>query len=573
MGSLILDIKNASVNQETTTRRVKDIVEDRQINKIIIPDYQRNFVWEEDKQCRFIESIFIKVPIPPIFLLEKFDHENGDTVYEIIDGVQRITTLENFCGVTSSDKNKEGYQGLRLKSLETLPELNNSRFQDFPTNVQNDFLDRSLNIILIKSDTKPEIQFEVFGRLNQGSVTLNSQELRNCMFHGEFNNFLKLECRELQEYSRLIEAFPKFKKPKPGKPDKARMLDVELILRFFALHELFDSEKNQYPEPRSETLNIYMRKYSDNLKKEKEGEYLTKEKKEHLFNLLIHCSKLAYDVFTNHNLNKNFFKKFSVKPNKEARFYSSLNQAVFDVQMLGFVDFDFDEINQNREIIYDAFLDLCSYDKDFIDSISRSTNHNINTRSTIWKNKIIDILDNKESYEKELIKKKRVFNETQSLNCSLSGLPIKTWEELDVFEDSVFHRAFSPRLNASPRETRTRETKSTPVRFMLSGHEYEYDNVKDTVSFILAFLKESIDIENEYDLNRLSSLTCVGTIHELSQRPQSTKKSNTFVSLNIDNEKGKSLYFDSSGGRKETLERLEEIASLFSSMSDLKFLD
>ncbi|MBN3899136.1 MAG: DUF262 domain-containing protein [Nostoc sp. NOS(2021)] len=222
---ILIRLKKVRVVKNTITRTVRDLINDCDNKKIGIPTYQRTFVWDSAKQYRFIESIFMDIPIPPLFLLEKFSNETGEKIFEIIDGVQRITTLENFLKGT-----------LKLAGLENLPELNQYTFLTLPPSISSLFWERQINIIIIESDTHPEIQFEVFGRLNNGSVSLNAQELRNCMFHGNFNDFL-LKCRHIPIYREILEPFSKFNNVKEGKPDKNRMLDVELILRFFSLYE------------------------------------------------------------------------------------------------------------------------------------------------------------------------------------------------------------------------------------------------------------------------------------------------------------------------------------------------
>jgi len=115
-----------------------------------------------------------------------------------------------------------------------------------PSSISSLFMEREIDTIIIQSGTDPEIQFEVFGRLNQGSVSLNPQELRNCMFHGIFNDFL-INCSRNAIYRELLEPFSKFKTPKEGTADKNRMFDVELVLRFFCLSILRTKLKGDKP--------------------------------------------------------------------------------------------------------------------------------------------------------------------------------------------------------------------------------------------------------------------------------------------------------------------------------------
>ncbi|MBN3869609.1 DUF262 domain-containing protein [Nostoc sp. JL33] len=166
----LTQLKKVRVVKNTIIRTVRDLMEDFKNEKILIPDYQQTFVWDDAKQCRFIESIFMDIPIPPLFLVEKFRDETGKTIFEIIDGVQRVATLGNFMNGS-----------LKLSGLESLPDLNQTSFSSLPPSISSLFFERQINIIIIERDTHPEIQFEVFGRLHKGSVSLNAQELRNCI--------------------------------------------------------------------------------------------------------------------------------------------------------------------------------------------------------------------------------------------------------------------------------------------------------------------------------------------------------------------------------------------------------
>jgi uncharacterized protein with ParB-like and HNH nuclease domain len=332
--NFLKELQAIQVQKESASRPIKDLLNEFQSTKIRIPDYQRSFVWESDKQRRFIESIFLQVPIPPIFFLEKYEEIDDEMrmIHEVIDGVQRLTTLANF----ESGK-------LTLSGLERLPNLNQAKLSQLPLSVRDFFLTRKIDVIYIQSGTNPEVQFEVFDRLNQGAVALNAQELRNCMFHGEFNDFL-VECSHNLIYRDLLASFPKFNKPVYGKPDKNRMQDVEMVLRFFTLREFYNNEQKKYPEPRTETLNDYMRKQTQ--KKELSKEYLTE-----LENVFAGSLKMVKDVFY-----PDHFRSFLRKPEK-VYFTKTLNQSIFDIQMLGFLDYDRNLVLEHKEIIRETFID------------------------------------------------------------------------------------------------------------------------------------------------------------------------------------------------------------------------
>jgi hypothetical protein len=539
INSSFLDkLQEVAVHQRGSYKTVKALIHEFGSGIISIPDYQRTFVWDLPKQCRFIESIFLKIPVPAIFLLEKSGDDIGSRkVFEVIDGVQRLTTLCSFFNGT-----------LKLDGLRKVPELNNTKYATLPQEVKDDFLDRKLRTQIILEDTQPEIQFEVFGRLNQGSVSLNAQELRNCMFHGDFNNFL-IECSKIEDFRKNIEDFSKFKTPALGKPDKARMNDVELVLRFFCLYELFDREKQKYPESRSETLNEYMRQRGQSDHGLLETSVLREK--------LIHASKLVQHVFS-----PNQFRTFSKKKDTLS-FTSSLNQSVFDVQMLGFVDLDSDVVYQHKDILFETFIDMSLYESDFKDALSKSTNTKVSDRVLGWKNRINDILSDPKKYTRKLEKKRDLFASDPS--CSDSGREIKKLFECDVFEGKLYHRLFSPGNDIFKPQyysnLNSRLTKTDEVLVEIAGKEYQSPDVKESVSLVFEFVQEELIGEDiSYDIQRLESFDFVGSRVSLSKNCSAKLK--IFLPLLPDHK----LYFDASGGRKDVFERLEKIASLFAAL-------
>ncbi len=213
--------------------QILDFVETKRwIN--VAPEYQRRQVWSAKKKSRLIESLFMNVPIPPIYLYER-DYNR----YEVMDGQQRINTIVDF------------YQDrLRLTSLESWKILNGLSYRDLPDKVQRGLDRRRVGAAVIISDLSErpygpdDIRRQVFDRLNTGGLQLQAQELRNCLFPGEFNQLLV-----------RLSSLPKFTKAFgiPGhKPDTTskrissalaknnlfkRMKDCEYVLRFFAFRK------------------------------------------------------------------------------------------------------------------------------------------------------------------------------------------------------------------------------------------------------------------------------------------------------------------------------------------------
>jgi hypothetical protein len=172
------------------------------------PDFQRHYVWPNDKASLLIESILLNIPIPNIYLAEK-----DDSNLEVIDGIQRLTSIYKFM-------NNE----LTLKNLKTATELNGKKYKDLDIYQQNWINRFTLSIVTFDNDCDPNMKFEIFLRYNQGSIKLNDQELRNCLFKGYLNDQIKI----LRNDSFIKSFFNESNK------EKDRMEVEELILRGLA---------------------------------------------------------------------------------------------------------------------------------------------------------------------------------------------------------------------------------------------------------------------------------------------------------------------------------------------------
>jgi hypothetical protein len=192
-----------------------DMIE-KQIN--LSPDFQRRDRWSVEKQSRFIESIIMNVPIPPVFLGED-DYGN----YVVLDGRQRLTAVNDFLRNVYS-----------LKDLKVWEELNGSRFLD----LQKRRLDRTITrrfvpAVVVLKESSPEVKYDVFDRLNTGGVVANEMEIRNAVYQGQFNRLIHALSDERR--FRELWGIPTDDALRDSDPDYRKMKDVELVLRFFAL--------------------------------------------------------------------------------------------------------------------------------------------------------------------------------------------------------------------------------------------------------------------------------------------------------------------------------------------------
>jgi len=316
--------------KDFSTKQLYEMWKEGELN--IQPEFQRFKVWDDRKESRLIESAFLEVPIPPIYLVEERDGK-----YSVIDGQQRLWSFFDFF-----DGN------LTLRGLLVLSELNGKKFAELSKELKSSLWRFTPHTIIIKKESHPDIKFEIFERFNTGAVRLNDQELRNCIYRGEYNILLK-ELSENRDFQFLLGL---------EKPHK-RMVDRELILRFFAF---WHNTYLRYEPPMKSFLNKEMDTFKD----------LREDEKEKLRKLFKKCVELTKVVF-----GENSFKRFipgsETDPNGIWE-RKKVNKALFDVVMYGFTDYEKHQIVPKSDAIREELLWLMTHDQEFIDSITLSTN-------------------------------------------------------------------------------------------------------------------------------------------------------------------------------------------------------
>lgn len=223
---------------------------DDDVNELFVPDYQRDFVWDEKRQSRLIESLLLGFPIPYIFTAD-VDSEDPDLDgrIEIVDGSQRVRTIHAF----TSDK-------LVLQELKTLNDLNGFTFSDLPLSRQRRFLRIPVRIIELSSKCTEETRRDLFERINSGSDILRDMEVRKGS---------ELGSKPL--YTEVIKKCSKnesFKELAPLSQSKEKRDErLEFTLRFFAYLDNYGNFEHSVRN----FLNEYMETHGDpDLAKQKE---------------------------------------------------------------------------------------------------------------------------------------------------------------------------------------------------------------------------------------------------------------------------------------------------------------
>jgi len=196
---------------------------------IIRPEYQRAFRWSNEQKTKFIESIFLGIPIPPIFVAED---DNGK--WELVDGLQRVSTILSFFGKLKindiEEANKLNF--FKLEETELLGSIiKDVTSQDLTPKLKNTIKRAVCRVEILRWDSQIDMRYELFNRLNTGASPLTPQELRNCIYIGKFNKFLQ----KLAKYENFKKAV------KPTNYQLERMFLEEMVLRYFAVIKEYKS--------------------------------------------------------------------------------------------------------------------------------------------------------------------------------------------------------------------------------------------------------------------------------------------------------------------------------------------
>lgn len=244
-----IDKAKHSVTTDTVQITIGEVASMYKQNELnIIPDFQRLFRWTSDRKSNFVESILIGIPIPPAFV-----YENSDGTWELIDGLQRISTILEFMGVLKDIDTGKARKS-RLQGTKYLPSLQGVVWEEDATPVRQEFeradadneeeenqeeieptltpmdmgeqaidergLDKSLQLFfrrhridfqILKYPSDPKTKFDLFQRLNRGGAYANEQEVRSCsmvLANPDFTAKLRAFCKmdDFQKIFRVTSA-------------------------------------------------------------------------------------------------------------------------------------------------------------------------------------------------------------------------------------------------------------------------------------------------------------------------------------------------------------------------------
>jgi Protein of unknown function DUF262 len=217
----------------------------------INPDYQRLFQWSEGARSRFIESLLLEMPVPPIYVIE-----SSDGKYMLIDGLQRLSSYLHFRGELEAnhfDPPINKGDKLSLSECDIVRKLNGKTFDQLGTALQIRLKRAFVRVEVVRKASDPKFKYHMFKRLNTGGLLLTDQQLRNCtirLLDPKFNDFIIDLSKDIY-FENCIDNL-----------NAERVLgsyDQELVLRFFA----FKNYRNNFSHDIRDFLTEYMELVSD----------------------------------------------------------------------------------------------------------------------------------------------------------------------------------------------------------------------------------------------------------------------------------------------------------------------
>ncbi len=319
------------------------------------PNYQRRIAWTNDKMSKFIESLFLRLPVPQIVLAE-----TSPGRFAVIDGKQRLNSIARFC--LDTDK------PLRLKDCDYRMDLNGMTWQDMLddrnlTESVEAFQSHTVRSIVIKNWRSNSLIYLLFLRLNQNSVTLSPQELRRALYPGAFMNWLDETTGSSRSMELIFKKIPDF-----------RMRDMEVGTRFLAF-DMFGSSYRGNMKVFLDDVSEYLSKNWSQVRSQVEDEWGKYEEAVHT----------TFDIFGN-----DAFKVW-----QKDRYQNTRNRAVMDIMTYYFAEADTAaRARQKPGPVQNAFKELCDTEPGFLQALQSSTKTERATdaRFEFWRQALRDTL-------------------------------------------------------------------------------------------------------------------------------------------------------------------------------------
>ncbi|MDP7979905.1 DUF262 domain-containing protein [Bacillus multifaciens] len=304
------------------------------------PDFQRNYVWDNTRKSRLIESILLKIPLPVFYLARSKEGK-----YQVVDGVQRLSVINEFFS-----------NGFKLRNLEYLKEECDQKYFQKENNASlhpkfvRHLRSYQIDCNIIEPDTPNRVKSDIFKRLNTGGRSLNNQEIRNSILRKESRDFV----RDLANSNEFKLATNNSVKPK-------RMMDQELVIRFIGFYFVY-KRPSWFPQLR---YNGIMDEFLDNV-----VEILNNEFKAVPFNIIkadfMLAMENAFTLFEDYAFRK-------VKIDYNTYYKNMINKSLFTAFSVLLSNYDSIVVNEKGNVIKD-FAKWLQKEEYLFESITYGTN-------------------------------------------------------------------------------------------------------------------------------------------------------------------------------------------------------
>jgi uncharacterized protein with ParB-like and HNH nuclease domain len=321
-----IDKKRQEIHTDSYSMSIGEWISLYQQNELDIhPDFQRFFRWSEHQKSTFIESILLGIPIPPIFV-----NQREDGIWDVIDGVQRLSTIYEFVGILKPDNQAEDAHSFSLQKTIYLPSLEGKKWDD-PDDKHNSLTQTQRLLIkrakiavnIIQKESDETIKYELFSRLNTGGSIATPQEVRNCILVMLNNNLYNL-IRSLADYEQFKLCI--------ALSDKLyeEQYDMELVLRFILLFN-----KQEESLERLGDVSVFL---SDKMREMALNKDLN-------YSCMQTAFKTTFDIL-NDTMADNSFKRYKPQDNK---FLGGFLLSAYEVIALG-IGYNYENLPPTTEI-------------------------------------------------------------------------------------------------------------------------------------------------------------------------------------------------------------------------------
>jgi Protein of unknown function DUF262 len=340
------------------------------------------------------------IPVPVVYL-SRTDSGN----YEVIDGVQRLTSVFRFIDGDYA-----------LSGLELLSEHNKAHFADLPTALKSKLEDTTIRTFELSPKTSKNLLFIIFERLNTGGIALNEMEIRNCVYRGKLNDLIK----RLAPYAPFLECVNQRNLSK-------RMTDRSLVLRFLAFYEKGDSKAQA-------GLKGFLNDFFDVYRNPPD------KKLEEFERSFQSAMKSARTIFGDQG-----FRVRRLDKKGAGKWTPNVNAAIFQCIAVSLTKYDHAQITERADAILEEYLDLLASDAQWNDSVSKSTGDATRIKYVFetWNARLAKMMDGAMPLDRTRVFSKALKDEMwrTSQTCAICNQEIKLVTDSALDHDLHYWRA------------------------------------------------------------------------------------------------------------------------------------